>query len=480
MTKIKRTISAILLVTFLVSSSILAQTRIVAPKNPYKIADDVKLGQEASNEAENKLPLIKDRQLGDYLVRVGERLVDAIPPEYQHSEFRFSFKLVDAKEINAFALPGGFTYVNRGLIEVAKTEGELAGVMAHEISHVALRHGTAQAAKAQKYAIGATAGQILGAIVGGGLGSVIAGGSQLGIGAYFLKFSREYETQADLLGAQIMAQAGYDPRDLGNMFRTIEKESKGKSGPEFLSSHPNPSNRYEAINREAQLLKIRNSEQNNQEFSRMQARLGGLPVNTVNTRSENANSGNANSGNTGTGSRPTTGKNPITSRAPGSRVALPSPRYKTYSDNSFQLQIPENWRELKDQNSITFAPEGAYGQVSQRFVFTHGVLVGAARINQDSNLRQATEDFIRGLQEGNPNLRQQGQYQRTSLANHKAFVAYFTNISDVTGRTENVAIYTLRLNNGDLFYLIPVTPQSEASSYQRAFQRILSSIEISD
>ncbi|MBI4854700.1 MAG: M48 family metalloprotease [Acidobacteria bacterium] len=472
----KRTITAILLVTLLVSSSILAQTRIVAPKNPYKIADDVKLGQEASNEAERKLPLIKDRQLGDYLVRVGERLVDAIPPEYQHNEFRYSFKLVDAKEINAFALPGGFTYVNRGLIDVAKTEGELAGVMAHEISHVALRHGTAQAAKAQKYAIGATAGQILGAIVGGGLGNVIAGGSQLGIGAYFLKFGREYETQADLLGAQIMAQAGYDPRDLGNMFRTIEKESGGRSGPEFLSSHPNPSNRYEAINREAQLLKVRNSNQNNQEFSRIQARLREIPVSNV-PRNENA----SNNGNTGTGNRPTTGKTPTsTGRAPSGRVALPSPRYKTYNENAFQIEVPENWRELKEQNNVTFAPENAYGEVAERFVFTHGVLVGVTKINPDFNLRQSTEEFIRAIQEGNPNLRQQGQYQRITLAERKAFVAYFSNISDVTGKTENVAVYTVRLNNGNLFYFIPVVPQSDANGYQRAFQRILSSIELFD
>lgn len=476
--KIKRTITTILLVTLLVSSSILAQTKIVAPKNPYKINDDVKLGQEASTEAERKLPLIKDRQLGDYLVRVGERLVDAIPQEYQHSEFRYSFKLVDAKEINAFALPGGFTYVNRGLIEVAKTEGELAGVMAHEISHVALRHGTAQAAKAQKYAIGSTAGQILGAIVGGGLGNVIAGGSQIGLGAYFLKFSREYETQSDLLGAQIMARAGYDPRDLGNMFRTIEKESGGRGGPEFLSSHPNPSNRYEAINREAQLLKVNNPNQNNQEFSRVQARLRDLPVSNPPKNETASNTGNT--GNTGTGNRPTTGKNPSTGRTPAGRVALPSPRYKIYKQSSFELEVPENWRELKEQNSVTFAPENAYGEVAQRFVFTHGVLVGTAQINPDFNLRQATDEFLRAIKEGNPNLRQTGEYQRITLSNRKAFVAYFSNISDVTGKTENVAVYTVRLNNGELFYFIPVVPQTEANGYQRAFQRILSSIEIFD
>ena len=128
----------------------------------------------------------------------------------------------------------------------------MAGVMAHEIAHVALRHGTAQATKGQKFQVGAIAGQILGAIVGGAAGSVIAQGSQFGLGAYFLKYGREYERQADLLGAQIMARAGYDPREMANMFRTIQEQG-GRSGPEWLSSHPNPGNRYNAIVNEVEI-----------------------------------------------------------------------------------------------------------------------------------------------------------------------------------------------------------------------------------
>ena len=133
-------------------------------------------------------------------------------------------------------------FVNRGMIEAAKTEGEVAGVMAHEISHVALRHGTAQASKATPYRIGQIAGGILGAIVGGTVGQVISQGTAFGLGTAFMKCGREYERQADIEGAQIMARAGYDPRDMASMFRTIEQQSGG-SGPEWLSDHPNPGNR---------------------------------------------------------------------------------------------------------------------------------------------------------------------------------------------------------------------------------------------
>src|SRR4029079_8814791 len=123
-------------------------------------------------------------------------------------EVRYSVKVVNVREINAFALPGGPMYLNRGMIEAAKTEGEVAGVMAHELSHVALRHGTAQATKGQGASILGALGQIGGAIIGGGLGQVLSTGSQIGAGLKLMQYSREFESQADILGAQIMARAG--------------------------------------------------------------------------------------------------------------------------------------------------------------------------------------------------------------------------------------------------------------------------------
>jgi predicted Zn-dependent protease len=168
----------------------------------------------------------------------------------------YRFDVVNVRDVNAFALPGGPLYVNRGLIEAAANEGQLAGVMAHELAHIALRHGTAQATEAQsaKFQLPSIGGAILGAIIGGNVGSLISQGTQTGLGIYFLRYKREYEEQADILGAQIMARAGYDPRDLAEMFRTIERTSGGT--PEFLSSHPNPGDRYDRIISEANLLEL--------------------------------------------------------------------------------------------------------------------------------------------------------------------------------------------------------------------------------
>src|SRR5687767_7925248 len=232
-----------------------AQTKIVPPRNSYPISEDVKLGREAAAEVRRELPMLNDSRVDAWVEDIGATLVRAIPSEFQHSEFRYTFEVVNQKEINAFALPGGPMFLNRGMIEAAKTEGEVAGVMAHEISHVALRHGTAQATSGQKWQIGAVAGQILGAIVGGGLGEVLSTGTQIGAGLKIMSYGREYERQADLLGAQMLARAGYDPREMANMFRTIEQEG-GRGGPEWMSSHPNPGNRYNAIVAEAKTLRV--------------------------------------------------------------------------------------------------------------------------------------------------------------------------------------------------------------------------------
>jgi predicted Zn-dependent protease len=231
-----------------------AQTRIDLHSNQFSPAQDVELGRRAAAEVRQELPIIRDGRTQNYVEQIGERLVRAIPGRLQQPRFRYTFEVVDRKDINAFALPGGPIFVNRGMLDAARSDGEVAGVIAHEIAHVVLRHGTVQATKGQKFQIGALAGQVIGSLIGGRTGSIVANGSQIGLGTYFLKYSREYEREADLLGAQIMARAGYDPREMANMFQTIARRGGG-GGPEWLSDHPNPANRYEAINREAALLR---------------------------------------------------------------------------------------------------------------------------------------------------------------------------------------------------------------------------------
>ena len=462
--------------------SLIGQTRVVAPKNPYSIDKDVQLGRQAASEVERQMPLLSDSEVQSYVERIGLRLAEAIPREFQHPEFRYSFKVVNARDINAFALPGGFTYVNRGLIEAARNEGEMAGVIAHEISHVALRHGTAQAAKAQKYQTGAAVVGILGAILGG-VGNVAGQVGQMGIGAYFLKFSREYEKQADLLGAQVMANAGYDPHDLANMFRTLEQKG-GSGGPQWMSSHPNPGNRFEYINHEADALRVNNPIRDTPAFTRIQAYL--REMRPARSMQEIGRGGQRNP--QGRGQRypddedqryPDRDDQRYPQQGRRQQVEYPSSRLRNYNGNNFRISVPDNWRELPSNDGVTFAPEGAYSQTQGRFVFTHGVQVGVAR-TQSNSLRAATDELIRALAQGNQSLRQAGGYERETLGRRDALGVSMTNVSELTGRQELVSVVTTMLRNGDLFYLVAVVPQDESQDYQRTFMAVLGSLSVND
>src|SRR5215831_7582777 len=308
-----------------------AQTPIKLHGNKFQPADDVKLGQQAAAQAEQQMQLVRDPELVAYLERVGHGLAAAIPQEFQHPEFQYSFKVVNAKEINAFALPGGPMYVNSGMITAAKTEDEMAGVMAHELSHVALRHGTAQVTKAQKYQTLSGIMGIGGQVLGGPIGSIAQMGAQ-GVGVYLLKFSREYETEADLLGARIMSQAGYDPRELANMFKTIESQGGG-GGPSFLSDHPSPKDRYARINQEAQYLKINTAATpDKHDFMVAQQRLTGRSSGQTfanNQRYPNQAPPGSNTGN-----------QTNSPSLPNGHVENPSSRYQTINTGLFSVGIP--------------------------------------------------------------------------------------------------------------------------------------------
>lgn len=455
-----------LIALFAMPISLAAQTQIKYHSNKYKIQDDVQLGRQAAQQAEQQLPLLNDSTVGNYVERVGSRLVAGIPSQFQHPEFQYFFRVVNARDINAFALPGGPMYVNRGMIEAARSEGEMAGVMAHEISHVALRHGTAQATKGQKIGLLAGIAGIAGTILGGQQVGQLA---QAPFGVYFLKYSREYETEADILGAQIMAQAGYDPRDLANMFQTIERQGGGSSGGWF-SSHPSPSDRYARINREAQMLRVNNRFDDSRDFARIQERLRGYPQ--APTMAEIARSGQRYPTGQSTGNYPT--------NAPQGRVEYPSTRYQSYQlfGGGVQVRVPSNWRQVSEGNSVWFVPDGGYGQINGQAVFTHGVNIGAAQTNS-RGLQQATQEYINGLAQNNRNIRTAGGYQRTTLSGRTALVTTLSNVNEATGRSETIRLITSQLRNGELFFMIAVAPQGERN-FDNAFQNVFSSVRINE
>src|ERR1043166_8248921 len=417
------------------SAAIAQQTQITAPKNKYKVQDDVKLGNQAAAEVERKFPLVRDAEAAAYVERVGQRLVDAIPSQFNHPEFNYRFKWVNARDLNAFALPGGPMYVDRGMLEAAHNEGELAGVMAHELSHVALRHATAQATKQSSFGSQArTLALILGgAAVGGQAGAQLG---QVFAAGYLLKYSREYESQADTLGAQIMANAGYDPHDLANVFRTIQQQG-GSSGPQWLSSHPDPGNRYEKINREAQYLHISQDPpiKMTRDFERIQAKFRAMPRAYSMSEIQNGYGGGGHVGS----------NDPVANGRYSENIQFPSARVRSYTWLDWlQVNVPSNWTDLPGQNDVTFAPEGAYGQQG----ITRGVMIGTYS-GKDRDVSRASQDYVNEVLQNNNSLSQRGGISRTYIDGRQGNLITLSGRSPITNRIENVNVYTTQLRNGE-------------------------------
>ena len=201
--------------------------------NFYSLEHEIALGKQLAQEVERTSKMIDDPVVTEYVNRVGQNLV-------RNSDARvpFTIKVIDSDEVNAFALPGGFFYVNSGLILRAQEESELAGVMAHEISHVVARHGTKQATKGEMMQLATIPLILLGP--GGWAGYGIYEALQLAIPLSYLKFSRDAEREADFLGIQYMYKAGYDPNSYVTFFERIQADEKRRPGtiPKFFSTHP--------------------------------------------------------------------------------------------------------------------------------------------------------------------------------------------------------------------------------------------------
>ncbi|MEN6605266.1 MAG: M48 family metallopeptidase [Bryobacteraceae bacterium] len=256
-----------------VSSALMAQPKPPRPGfNLFSKDQDVQLGREAATEVEKQYTVVKDSQLNAYITRIGKKL--AAQPEA--GDYPYTFKVVSDDTINAFALPGGPTFINTGLIAAADNESQLAGVMAHEISHVALRHGTNQASKANLIQLPTMlAGNLAGKSLAGQL-------AQLGIGfganSVLLKYSRNAERDADLLGTRILNGAGYNPVEMARFFEKLNAESGSTRTMQFFSSHPNPGNRVKAVEDLIQYLPPRKYSQGSaSELARMKQIVAKLP-----------------------------------------------------------------------------------------------------------------------------------------------------------------------------------------------------------
>jgi hypothetical protein len=255
---------------------------------------------------------------------------------------------------------------------------------------------------------------------------------------------------------------------MANMFKTIEAEGGG-SGPEWLSSHPNPGNRYEAINREAGALRVQGNA-NTGQFQEVQARLRSMPPAYT---AEQIAKGQAKS-------------NPPESSTTTARTSVnvpaPSSQYRTSSPFPFlRMNLPSNWSEVSGGDTgITYAPEGGYRANSGQLEgVTHGFQVGVTS-KGSGNLQRDTDQLVSAFAQSNPQLRRQEGYSRETIGGRAGVRTTLTNQSDITGQPEVISLATTKLTDGRVLFLVGVAPQRDAGTYNDVFKRVRQSLQLSD
>ena len=424
--------------------------------NLFTPEQDIQMGRQSAEEVARQVPLLPDERIVNYVRQLGARLAAKAPG----FDFTYQFNVIATREINAFALPGGYIFVNAGTIAAARNEGELAGVMAHEIAHVALRHPTNQVSKAYVAQKGM---RIIRKVTGADIGGILEQVGGAGANLLFLKFGRTAETQADLEGARLMAAAGYDPRDMANFFELLQSRS-GQRTPEFLSDHPDPGNRVAAITRELPSLSVSsNPLRDSEDFRQIKGQLAG--------------GGTALASSAGPERR---GSDAPNENQPGTRPEPPSSTLRDFQarDNSFALQYPDNWDALtSDDANMIFAPKGAYGQIDEGLVVTHGVFIGVVA-PESTDLEAANAAFVQQQVGMNPDFRVARATQAVDFGGRRGFATIVAGPSPVTGVVEIDVIYTAATGDGRLFYLITIAPEDEMKNYQQTFERIAASLRL--
>jgi predicted Zn-dependent protease len=416
--------------------------------NVYSVEQDIELGRQAAAEIRQQVDIVSNQQLQNYLGQLGQRL--ASQPEA--GRYPYSFTLVNEEGINAFALPGGPVFVHAELLQAADDEAQLAGVLAHEISHVALRHATNQASKANLIQIPAV---LAGSVIGEG--SVLAQLGQLGLGlgvnSVLLKYSRDAETEADALGARIMAGAGYDPMEMARFFQKLEQEG-GARAPQFLSSHPNPGNRMQAVQAEIQTFPQRQYSAGNTQFPRMKQLASQLPEPDR--------------------SRVAASNAPSTAPAPSAQV-------RQFRSRTVSLQYPANWQAFGDGTSAVVALAPQEGLVRNQ---RGGISLGFGTVmsyyrpaSGRLELAASTQELIRDLASVNPNLRVAGPSREVAVDGSPGLLTTLSGLSPYGGEETNVLLTVPRPQG--LFYMVFVTPSSRFEQFQGSFQQMLQSLQFS-
>ncbi|HTS47108.1 MAG TPA: M48 family metalloprotease [Bryobacteraceae bacterium] len=426
--------------------------------NLFTPEQDVELGKEAAAELARQAPVVRNPELDRYLnVLLGKleqsRYARSLESDGSRAGmFPFQIRVLADKNINAFSLPGGPIFVNTAAIAAAENEAQLAGVIAHEMSHIVLRHPTNQASKRNLVALPAL---LASALAGNSLLGQLA---QIGIGftanSALLKFSRTDEAEADYNGAEIMADAGYNPMELARFFGQLEAKTGRQGGlVQFLSDHPNPGNRAAAIADEIRELPRRSyAADETGQFSRIRELVRRLPAAAPEHREA------------GQPERPN---------------VAPSGAFRTFTGATFSLAYPANWQVQAGARgeAVTIAPRegmvaGAGGQSSIGYGMEVNYYVPEGR---RAELQRDTEALIGRLERSNTEMHAGREARGIQVGGEPALLSTLYSRSLHHDEREVDVLVTVGRPEG-LFYVVFVAPESEFDRAQETFEKVLTSI----
>ena len=441
-----------------------------------------KLGLQTAAEVYKQMPVLPDSNpVSQYVQQLGRKLSTVVPAQYG---WPYQFHVVQQTDINAFALPGGPIFVNIGTISAAENEAQLAGVIAHEMSHVYMQHSAKQAPK-QEWAnvLGA-----LGGLLGGAAGDLAKMGIQFGAGTLLMRYSRHDEAQADEVGAIIMYKAGYNPREMAQFFQNLEK-LVGKGGPQFLSDHPNPGNRVQSVDEEIADWPAKQYLPPSPEFVQVRQQSKGIPAYNAQQIADGAKSGQWALLNQKSGAIPEDVQRaaPVPTAAPNSAETIsnvsyqevaPSAQFKVFQANDFSISYPANWQAAAGQNSATIAPAAGVGQNA----ISYGVIVSSAQNVDSTSINDATQGLIQNLEQTNPGLRVYDSPRKIQVAGTQGLSTMLAGNSPLKQGNQPLPerdwLITLPRPEGGMMHLVFIAPEDRFSQLQPTYQKMLDSLQL--
>jgi Zn-dependent protease with chaperone function len=454
------------------------------PGNAHMSRDHQRaLGLQAAAQVYQQMPVLPDSSPEtQYIRQLGQKLVATIPPD---RSWPFDFHVVAQKDINAFALPGGPMFVNIGTITAATNEAQLAGVMAHEMSHVYMQHSAKQEHKAEwTSGLAEVASGVLGATTQGAIGQLAQSGIQFGAQGLMLKYSRGDESQADAVGAMILYKAGYNPQAMADFFKTLESQSAG-APPQWLSDHPNPGNREQAIEKELRPWPPKNYDTDSAAFQKARQHAMGVRAYTGQEIAAGAKTGQWASLNKKDGAVFNSfGATAVSARTPVPAATLQSmlPSQRMVDTNLGPLKIarPENWGVIMPSHGADYVTIAPNAGVTPNGV-GYGVLINAAKVSGQFNMDAITAELVQQLErtDGVKPVANAQPIDVNGMHGRSVNMQSASPFPSANGQQqlERDWLVTLPQSTDTVFFFVFVAPQTDFARFQPTFDAILKSIK---